>query len=65
LASPTDVAQISTFEENLDNEDDDSDLARTPTLTREDSESEIWDMLAQETAQSLVNEMARPLFALQ
>lgn len=53
--SPTDVAQISTFDEDLD-DNDDSDLAHAPTLTREDSESEIRYMLAKEPAHTFRNE---------
>jgi ankyrin repeat protein len=54
-ASPTDVAQMSSFDGDLD-DNVDSDVAREPTLTREDSESQIQDMLAKEPAHSFVNE---------
>jgi serine/threonine-protein phosphatase 6 regulatory ankyrin repeat subunit A len=56
-ASPTDAAHVSSFNEDLnDHDDDDSDLAGAPTLTREDSENEIRHMLAKEAAHSYVNE---------
>jgi serine/threonine-protein phosphatase 6 regulatory ankyrin repeat subunit A len=55
-ASPTDVAQVSSFDEDLDEGDDDSDLPRAPTLTREDNESEIQYMLEKEPAHTFVNE---------
>jgi ankyrin repeat protein len=54
-ASPTDVAQVSSFNEDLD-DNDDSDLARAPTLTREDNESEIRHMLAKEPSHNSMNE---------
>ncbi len=54
-ASPTDVAQISSFNEDLD-DDNGSDLAHAPILTREDSEAEIQHILAKEHAHKFLNE---------
>ncbi|ERF74980.1 hypothetical protein EPUS_08521 [Endocarpon pusillum Z07020] len=54
-ASPTNVAQASSFNADLD-DDAGSDLARAPTLTREDSESEIRYILAKEHAHNFFNE---------
>lgn len=53
-ASPTDVAQVSTFEGNVDNNDY-YDLDRLPTLARQDNEPEIRHMLAQEQAHTFMN----------
>jgi ankyrin repeat protein len=56
-ASPKDVGQISSFSEDLNHYDDHaSDFARAPTLTREDSETEIRQMLAKEPAHTYMNE---------
>ncbi len=54
-ASPTDVAQASTFDGNID-DNDDSELSRSPTLTKEDNEPEVRDILAQEQPQTFMNE---------
>lgn len=54
-ASPTDVAQISTFDGNLDDIDD-SDLDRSSTLATRDNEPEIRQILAQEQAHTFMNE---------
>jgi ankyrin repeat protein len=54
-ASPTDAAQVSSFNEDLDGHDG-SDLTSAPTLTREDNESEIRHMLAKEPPHGFVNE---------
>ena len=56
-ASPTDAVQMSSFNEDLNDQDEnDSDFARAPTLTREDSETEIRQMLAEDSAHGCVNE---------
>lgn len=54
-ASSTDVAQVSSFNDELD-DGDDLDLAHAPTLTREDGEPEILSMLAKEPAYCFTNE---------
>ena len=54
-ASPTDVAQVSTFGQDLDDVDD-LDLVHAPTLTKEDSEPEIRCMLAQEVGTDVMNQ---------
>ena len=54
-ASPTDVAQASSFTGDLD-DDDDLDLAQAPPLVKEDTESKIRCMLAKESAHASVNE---------
>lgn len=54
-ASPTDVAHVSTFDGHVD-DNDDSDLDRSPTLTHRDHEPEIRRMLAQEQSQNCMNE---------
>lgn len=54
-ASPTDVAQVSSFDDELD-DGDDLDLAHAPTLTKEDNEPEILSMLAREPAHLFMNE---------
>lgn len=54
-ASTTDVAQVSTFDGNLD-DNEYSDLDRSPTSAKQDYEPEIRHMLAQEQAHSFMNE---------
>ena len=54
-ASPTDVVQTLAFDGNVD-EDDSSDLSRSPTLTRQDNEPEIRHILAQEQPHAFMNE---------
>ena len=54
-ASPTDVAHVSTFDSHVD-DNDDSDLDRSPTLTHRDHEPEIRRMLALEQSQNCMNE---------
>lgn len=54
-ASPTDLAQASTFDGNLD-DNDDSDLDRAPTLANQDNEPDIRQVLAQEHARTFMNE---------
>ncbi len=54
-ASPTDVAQVSSFGGDLDDEDD-FDLIHAPTLTREDSEPEIRNMLAKDPNHVFMND---------
>ena len=55
LASPTDVAQASAFDGNVDDKDD-SDLSRSPTLTKQDNEPEIRHILAQDQPHTFMNE---------
>ena len=55
-ASPTDVAQMSSFNGDLDDDDENLDLTQAPTLVKEDSEIEIRGMLAKESAHTLLNE---------
>ena len=54
-ASPTDVVQASAFDGNVD-ENDDSDLSRSPTLTKQDNEAEVLHILAQEQPHAFINE---------
>jgi len=54
-ASPTDVAQASTFDGNVD-DNNDSNHNRSPTLAKQDNEAEIRHMLAQEQAHTFMNE---------
>lgn len=53
-ASPTDVAQVSTFDGNVD-DNDYYDIDRLPTLAKQDNEPEIRHMLAQEQAHTFMN----------
>ena len=53
--SPTDVVQASAFDRNVD-ENDDSDLSRSPTLTKQDNEPEVRHILAQEQPHTFMNE---------
>ena len=55
-ASPTDVAQMSSFNGDLNDGDDDLDLTQAPTLVKEDSEIQIRGMLAKESAHTCLNE---------
>ena len=52
-ASPTDVVQASAFDVD---EDDGSDLSRSPTLTKQDNEPEVRRILAQEQPHAFINE---------
>ncbi len=54
-ASPTDVAQASAFDGNVD-DNEDSDLSRSPTLTKQDNEAEVRHILAQEQPHTFMNE---------
>ena len=54
-ASPTDVVQASAFDGNVD-ENDGSDLSRSPTLTKQDYEPEVRHILAQEQPHTFMNE---------
>ena len=54
-ASPTDVVLASAFDGNVD-ENDDSDLSRSPTLTKQDNEAEVLHILAQEQPHTFINE---------
>ena len=54
-ASPTDVVQASAFDGNID-ENDDSDLSRSPTLTKQDNEPEVRHILAREQPHTFMNE---------
>ena len=52
-ASPTDVVQASAFDVD---EDDGSDLSRSPTLIKQDNEPEVRRILAQEQPHAFINE---------
>ncbi|KAF6222312.1 hypothetical protein HO133_001398 [Letharia lupina] len=54
-ASPTDAAQVSTFDGEVDGNDY-SELDRSPTLAKQDHEPEIRRMLAQEQVHTFMNE---------
>ena len=54
-ASPTDVVQASAFDGNID-ENDDPDISRSPTLTKQDNERGVRHILAQEQPHTFMNE---------
>ena len=54
-ASPIDVAHFPTFDQDVD-DDNESDIARAPVLTREDTDSEVRSMLAKEPVPSFLND---------